>query len=134
MGSNPARTKAPFFIYFLMCLRTCVGVGFLKMMPSCAARSERSTTCNGFKILTCFRYQEKLRVHALRVMAVVEKLLNRIDCEENAAKVRSLHYFLQTYQFLISQLCFTLLKKCQRCTDQLITGQCHPKNWPSCTH
>ena len=35
----------------------------------------------------CFRYQEKLRVHALRVMAVVEKILNRIDCEENAAKV-----------------------------------------------
>ena len=84
-------------------------------MPSCAARGERSTTCNGFKILTCFRYQEKLRVHALRVMAVVEKLLNRIDCEENAAKVRSLQhpkgfYFLQTYQYLISQLCFTLLK------------------------
>ncbi len=34
-----------------------------------------------------FRYQEKLRVHSLRVMFVVEKTLNRIDNEENAAKV-----------------------------------------------
>ena len=33
------------------------------------------------------RYQEKLRVHALRVMAVVEKTLNRIDNEASAAKV-----------------------------------------------
>jgi len=34
-----------------------------------------------------FRYQEKLRVHALRVMAVVEKTMHRLDCEEKAAKV-----------------------------------------------
>ncbi len=35
----------------------------------------------------CFRYQEKLRVHALRVMAVVEKTMHRIDAEDKAAKV-----------------------------------------------
>ncbi len=34
-----------------------------------------------------FRYQEKLRVHSLRVMAVVEKTMHRLDCEDRAAKV-----------------------------------------------
>ncbi len=33
-------------------------------------------------------YQEKLRVHALRVMAVVEKTMHRLDSEEKAAQVR----------------------------------------------
>ena len=34
-------------------------------------------------------YQEKLRYHALRVMAVVEKTINRLDNEEKAAQVCS---------------------------------------------
>ena len=38
-------------------------------------------------VIFYFRYQEKLRVHSLRVMFVVEKTINRIDNEENAAKV-----------------------------------------------
>ena len=33
-------------------------------------------------------YQEKLRDHALRVMAVVEKTMHRLDREEKAAQVR----------------------------------------------
>ena len=41
------------------------------------------------RTLNFVRYQEKLRVHSLRVMFVVEKTLNRIDNEENAAKVRT---------------------------------------------
>lgn len=34
-----------------------------------------------------FRYQEKLRVHALRVMAVVEKTMHRLDSEQRAIEV-----------------------------------------------
>ena len=43
-----------------------------------------STSFNG---VIFSRYQEKLRVHALRVMAVVEKTMHRIDNEDKAAKV-----------------------------------------------
>ena len=35
-------------------------------------------------------YQEKLRVHALRVMGVVEKTMHRLDTEEKAASVSRL--------------------------------------------
>ena len=36
-----------------------------------------------------FRYREKLRVHALRVMAVVEKTMHRLNSETKAAVVNS---------------------------------------------
>ena len=36
-----------------------------------------------------FRYREKLRVHALRVMAVVEKTIHRLNSETKAAVVNS---------------------------------------------
>ena len=47
-------------------------------------------------------YQEKLRVHALRVMAVVEKTMHRLDREEKAAQVR----FYQSFYQRLSECAF----------------------------
>ena len=43
--------------------------------------------CINYQIAKNFRYREKLRVHALRVMAVVEKTIHRLNEETKAAMV-----------------------------------------------
>ena len=43
------------------------------------------------KVLVLFqRYEEHLKLHAIRVMMVVEKVMNRLDEEIKAAKVSNI--------------------------------------------
>ena len=53
-------------------------------------------------LITCYtRYKENLKTHAIRVMAVVEKVIHRLYEEKGAAKVSAMGYTFEILKYVI---------------------------------